>query len=492
MKTNHLLLAAIAALALLVTFNSCKEKEEEFEFPYEEVEILVEDGTVFTSLEELASTHFSKKNVSVNITETPDYSAKSGKPTVDDWSIDGGIKPYTKYYWYLYAEDKNGKSGFSEIRSFYYVPEPHIIDIKNIEGDWAAIIKWEHNDVFEDAQVTMTPNKDCNYDKNPIKIPAGQDSCYISAGTLDNQKYQIYHSWWDEANGKYYDPVIYDFTLTINCNCSGDIIPVSTSAKGIFLNTDGYVADRDFNVYRYGKIGNRIWMLDDLRMKFDDTTLYHTVKLESGLELVLYPEEFYEYYSHQGGLLRYEDIMIPKGFHLAKHEDWLDLEAHFGVEENDNNNNWKGWGMDCQTIYKFIANAGDTNKYDYKMEYHSKTYFSYLTDYYYGKGSHIRDHLIADNEWIDFNDTTKKMNGSHIFNAHPVGIPYITDFEKMTFENPYKGYGVAFNTSSGTGMGCIQRILWSGSDGICTVETNKNWNGNERNAVYSLWRCVKD
>ena len=130
MNTN-IFKSAIAALALFVVFNSCKEKEEEFEFPYEEVEILVEDGTVFTSLEELASTHFSKKDVSVNITETPDYSAKRGKPTVDDWSIDGGIKPYTKYYWYLYAVLGHNRMSVFQKNRFFHSCLPHI-DTNNI------------------------------------------------------------------------------------------------------------------------------------------------------------------------------------------------------------------------------------------------------------------------------------------------------------------------------------------------------------------------
>lgn len=35
-------------------------------------------------------------------------------------------------------------------------------------------------------------------------------------------------------------------------------------------------------------------------------------------------------------------------------------------------------------------------------------------------------YLIADNEWIDINDSTKMLQGrGHItgFNAHPIGIP---------------------------------------------------------------------
>ena len=463
MNTN-IFKTAFATLALLVAFNSCKEKEEEFEFPYEEVEILVEDGTVFTSFDELASTHFSKKDVSIYVTETPDYSATNGKPIVDDWSIDGGIKPYTKYYWYLKAEDKNGKRGFSEIRSFYYIPAPET-DIHNVKGDWAAVVKWGKDDyLLSVSTITLKPDKDCKYDNTPISVPAGQDSCYISAGDLGNQKYQIYHNWWDEANGKYYEPVIYDFELTILYRIGNDTVTSFVTQKGIFLNTDGYVADKEFNVYRYGKIGNRIWMLDDLRIKTHDTTLYHTVKLESGLEIVLY-----DYIPEWE-----QEEIIPKGFHLATEDDWFDLEAHFGVKEKDEENHWEyvyvhgGVGAN-----EFIADAEGVNKNDYEysdFDYHS------IYDWYSGKGSKIRDYLIADNEWKDINDATKKLNGNCIFNAHPAGIPYKTD---KNYENPYIGYGVAFYPN---------RLLWSGCDGICRM----NIVSEKKSIIYMLHRCVKD
>ena len=490
MNTN-LFKTAVAALALLVTFNSCKEKEEEFEFPYGEIELLVEDGRVFTNYDELVNTKFTNVAPEVScvyVTTTPEYNAPSGSWRVDDTSVGGGLMPYTKYYWYLDAKDKNGKSGYSEIRSFYYAPAPKI-EPHNVEGDWAIVLKWEHNDMFEDAQVIMTPNKDCNYDKNPIKVPAGQDSCYISAGTIGNQKYQIYHNWWDEANGKYYEPVVYDFNLTVNCNIDGRIFPISATKKGIFLNTDGYVADSCFNVYRYAKIGNRTWMLDDLRIKLDDTTLYTTVKLESGLELVLYAD--YILLSDAGVLMdnpydswyvkTKNEKMIPKGFHLATDEDWYDLESHFGVEPSDY---WYRFATYYENANKYIVDANNLDKYKYNVYPDSLSIY----DHYSGKGTRIRDHLIADNEWIDFNDSSKKLNGSHIFNAHPAGIPY-KSADNGSIVNPYKGYGVAFCTS-GYRDACRKRILWSGCDGICRMQTCRE--DDKHDIIYSLYRCVKD
>jgi len=474
MKTKSLTLKFVSIALLFATtiFNSCK-KEDKLEFPYDDITLLIEDGAVFTSLDDLENTKFFSGDAWVFVTESPEYNAKSGGRTVDRYRVDGEFKPYTKYYWYLETEKSYIKS---EIRSFYYIPTLKV-DIHNVEGDWAAVVKWEKNDyLLSVPTITLKPDKDCKYDNTPISVPSGQDSCYISAGDLGNQKYQIYHNWWDEANGKYYEPVIYDFELNMLYLIGDDTVSVSTAKKGIFLNTDGYVADKEFNVYRYGKIGNRTWMLDDLRAKIEDTTLYHTVKLESGLEIVLYADSilypWYEYVRRN---------MIPKGFHLATDEDWFDLEAHFGIEEKDGEKHWRNYQVyGGEAANRYIADGDGVNKNIYESDY-----FDYhsIYDWYSGKESKIRDYLIADNEWKDINDATKKLKGSHIFNAHPAGIPYKTD--NVNIKNPYIGYGVIFYPD---------RILWSGCDGICRLHiySKEKKEGEEASIIYRLFRCVKD
>ena len=313
MNTN-IFKTTIAALALLVAFNSCKKEDEDYGrlVTNDELEqlVLMEDGHVVTNLVGLEWQFCDeKKSKSMYGYWMADYYIGTNPNSLERlhyvWdSITEEyvaiLEPYTKYYWKMRLKDSEAMLGGgrhwdssmeyaeTEPRSFYYIPTPQI-RLHNVEGDWATVLKWDNKDVFEDAQVTMTPNKDCNYDKNLIKVPAGQDSCYISAGTLDNQKYQIYHSWWDEAHGKYYEPVIYDYKVTINCNIEGDIVPISASTKGIFLNTDGYVSDSSFNVYRFAKIGNRTWMLDDIRARDERLEYweYCIDTLDSGLEMVL-------------------------------------------------------------------------------------------------------------------------------------------------------------------------------------------------------------
>ena len=172
---------------------------------------------------------------------------------------------------------------------------------------------------------------------------------------------------------------------------------------------------------------------------------------------------------------------IPKGFHLATDEDWYDLESHFGVEPSDY---WYRFANYYEIVNTYIADANNVDKYNYNVYPDSLSIY----DHYSGKGTRIRDHLIADNEWIDFNDSSKKLNGTHIFNAHPAGIPYKSGDNEPVI-NPYKGYGVAYHTSDYQYY-CKKRILWSGCDGICRMQTCRD--NDKHDIMYSLYRCVKD
>ncbi len=489
MNTN-ILKTAIAALALLVAFNSCKEKDEDYGrlVTNEELEqlVLMEDGHVVTSLDGLESQFCDvEKSKSMYGHWMASYYVGTSPNSLERY-YGTNLEPYTKYYWKIRLLDTKKSSGGglqwdssleyaeTEPRSFYYIPTPQI-RLHNVEGDWATVLKWDNKDVFEDAQVTMTPNKDCNYDKNLIKVPAGQDSCYISAGTLDNQKYQIYHSWWDEAHGKYYEPVIYDYKVTINCNIGGDIVPISASTKGIFLNTDGYVSDSSFNVYRFAKIGNRTWMLDDIRARDERLEYweYCIDTLDSGLEMVLYRDKF---------VFERGDMIIPKGFHLATDEDWQDLEAHYGVERADVNS-YSDMGMQWEGS-NYLSDTTNSSYQELKEFY----------NIYVGSETNIRDYLITDNEWRDYKDTTKTLKGTHIFNAHPTGIPtyfwsgYGGDYYYRKTEGG-KGYGTCFLTSTIINDSYVKRILCSGSTGIGRVLYFNHLLGD---IDYYLLRCVKD
>ncbi len=184
---------AIAALALMVTFNSCKKDDDKPSFPAEDIKLLIDDGRVFAKQDSLRDEYFysgEKEGYSdrIAVGTSPD---NLGSISLSD------VEPFTKYYWCVRVRDRKNPNPDeyieSEVRSFYYVTPPQITEIHNVEGDWAAIVKWEQSDYMKATKLTLTPDKDCKYDNTPIDLSAMTDSCYISAGSEFDSKYAVYH-----------------------------------------------------------------------------------------------------------------------------------------------------------------------------------------------------------------------------------------------------------------------------------------------------------
>lgn len=470
MNTN-ILKTTIAALALLVVFNSCKEKEEEFEFPTGDIQLTLEDETVFTSLDDLEKAVFySGKNPDMHSVLYVGISPDSCKSNVSF----NKIKPLAKYYWYVLVRDKKNpdNTAQSEIRTFYYVIAPQITKVYNPEGDWATILKWEHNDCLKEATVTLTPDKECQYDKTPIVVDAKQDSCYISAGGEFDSKYAVYHQWWDDSKAQYYEPVIYGFNVTFDVEIDGRSFSVtSDTVKYIFLDRAKYAADKYFNIYRMGQIGNRTWLLDDLRGI-----------CESSCD-VISPLGFKaRAYSYDA--IKYIDNLIPNGFHLATDDDWQDLEYTYGVEKTDCSNYIKS--DVCEEIINTkitmgfaLRNANWPNLLDdYNKEIND-------TIKYVGKDTGVFKKLISENEWITTDTLENIIKGSNGFNARPYGI--IQADNKIAY---FIGTLSVFFTSTKDptdNYRHIIRYLWSGNQGIVRVYVD----GCVKEIYYML-RCVKD
>lgn len=467
----NLFKSAFAALALLVVFNSCKEKEEEFEFPTGDIQLTIEDETVFTSLDDLEKAVFySGENTDMHSLLYVGISPDSCKSNVSF----NKLKPFEKYYWYVLVRDKKNPDNIakSEIRTFYYVTAPQITKVYNPEGDWATILKWEHNDYLKKATVTLTPDKDCQYDKTPIVVNAAQDSCYISAGGEFDSKYTVYHQWWDDSKAQYYEPVIYNFNVTFEGEIDGHTFTLTNdSVKYIFLDRAKYAADKQFNVYRMGRIGNRTWLLEDLRgIPTYTWTHYLVVTSPLGFKACAYE------YSCSDNLISDKEIdIIPEGCHLATDDDWQDLEYTYGAEKRDINDYYKG---------------------DFVLSYMPLSYVSHLKDYYESLANDttlifvnnnydvsLLEKLISKNEW-KINDTSDIiLNGYGVFNARPYGVPDYYDYEISR-----SGYSVAFLTGT-KGLQEYSRIiryLWSPNHGIGRISIE-----NYRQNLY-IFRCVKD
>ena len=461
---RKILTTALALMALTFTFNSCKEddpepKKKDNEFPYDKVKITETDSMVFSSIDEINNFEFWNENYE-------DIRVKMfvGKyPEPDSLNSYRKLEPNTKYYWCLQTE-RETPGGYiltsekSEIRSFYYVTAPKIT-VHNVEGDWAAVVTWEHNDMLKDATITLTPDKDCEYDKTPIIVSAAQDSCYISAGSEFSKKYAVYHQWWDDSKAQYYEPVIYDFTATFSGEIDGIPYTVATEpVKYIFLDRAVYAADKQFNVYRMGQIGNRTWLLDDLR---GEISIHNIFTSPMGFKTGFYPT------SNEPERFG----VIPEGFHLASDDDWQDLEYTYGIDKQDCNN------------YKEMNTFDISNS---KVE--GETWFDDEkndTIKYVGQNVDITQKLMSKNEWNTIDSSETIIDGWGTFNARPFGWSWSGSGSVKPF---CVGTMVVFLTSTidEERNAAVVRVIWSGNKGI-----ERLWAIDAYRAYY-VYRCVKN
>ena len=465
---------AFAALALLVTFNSCKKDDDKPSFPAEDIKLLIDDGRVFAKQDSLRDEYFysgEKEGYSdrIAVGTSPD---NIGSVSLSD------VEPFTKYYWCVRVRDRKNSNPDeyieSEIRTFYYVTAPQITEIHNVEGDWAAIVKWGQSEYMKAAKLTLTPDKECKYDNIPIDVSAMTDSCYISAGGEFDSKYAVYHQWWDDSKAQYYEPVVYGFNVIYEGEIDGHSFSVtSDTAKYIFLDRAKYAADNYFNVYRMGRIGNRTWLLEDLR-GIPNRYIIPTLTSPLGFKACAYSSNFLmegDDYDERIGI-------IPEGFHLATDDDWQDLEYTYGVEKTDCSNYAKAnmiGEMNIKMSMEWAISCGGTFLENYNKE---------LTDTikYVGKNKGIFKTLISEKEWITTDSL--KIEGSNGFNARPYGSVWSSDGGASRI-----GTLCVFLTSTkdpNDSNRQIIRYLWSDNQGIARVSVTEAYSN-----LY-LYRCVKD
>ncbi|MBO7594969.1 MAG: hypothetical protein J6T12_08365 [Salinivirgaceae bacterium] len=463
----NLFKTTVAALALMATFNSCKKDDDKPSFPTEDIKLQIEDGKVITKQDSLRDKYFysgEKEGYSDYITvgTTPD---NLGSISLSD------VEPFTKYYWCVRVRDRKNPNPNdyiqSEIRTFYYVIAPQITKIHNVEGDWAAIVKWEQSDYMKAAKLTLTPDKECKYDNTPIDLSAMTDSCYISAGGEFDSKYAVYHQWWDDSKAQYYEPVVYGFNVIYEGEIDGhSFSATSDTAKYIFLDRAKYAADNYFNVYRMGQFGNRTWLLEDLRGIPDGFTTIPILTSPLGFKACAYSSSFYNKNERFG--------IIPEGFHLATDDDWQDLEYTYGVEKKDYNNYRK--------IGKDGVLTGHLINYSPEWEWESlrKNYESLANDtiMFVGGKNDILSKLISDGEWRSNDSLDVILQGQDGFNARPYGLGG---------DNGRIGHVAAFLTKTKDSQNdIIIRFLWSANHGIGRISLAEYWDN-----CY-LYRCVKD
>ena len=102
------------------------------------------------------------------------------------------------------------------------------------------------------------------------------------------------------------------------------------------------VQDVEGNVYKTVKIGNQIWLAENLRStKFQDGTDVKTGFI---------PDDKDENLLKYGRLYNWDDVndernICPVGFRVASDDDWKELEKTIGMPEEElDNDGWRGEG----------------------------------------------------------------------------------------------------------------------------------------------------
>ncbi|MBR6250832.1 MAG: hypothetical protein IKR17_06535 [Bacteroidales bacterium] len=325
-----------SALAVMLAASGCKETEDEptpNPIPTVPTTFGLENGAEITNttitLKASGST-VEDENLMVSYV----YYIGTKADDLEETPAEVTLEPYTQYFWCAQAKTVGGEGEMSEIRTFYCVPN-FLLELTsdNGDGEWAAIIRWNKADKFKSVTISATPNHE-GYTLESQTIEGGLDSCYFKTTKPEDDAYT--HTW-DDAKGIYYEPVIYTFNAEAKVQVGDKTFTFTSSIKEILLDKQSCVRDHEFNVYRVQKIGTQTWLADDLRVRTNlngEKLGYESVMLESGAIGILYTPG---YSNGQYFVPLFDGLqeLLPKGYHISTHEDWLKLESFYGVETDD-------------------------------------------------------------------------------------------------------------------------------------------------------------
>ena len=343
MNTKIFKTTVFAALALMATFNSCKEKneKEELQFPSEDIKLY--DNVVFNdTIIDTYHLFMQKTNVS--------YSVELFLGTNTDELIkienlnEINIKPYTQYFWQIKAYNKGEYSTPSPIQTFYCIPKAIQLNADNGTGAPSAILHWtEAGGRFQNKKIKLKSEMVNNNAEMELNVPDG-DTVYVVKQSETQLPYMIQD--YNDEVGQYYEPIVYKFKLSADVQVGDKTFSmISNEINEILLDGDKYVRDHEFNVYRIIKIGKQVWMADDLRcMTYnDDGKNKHFYVPDEGYNQQPRYDEYNEVISNkvdylesniddkETGILylnkNYDafNLLSPKGFHISTIDDWEEL-----------------------------------------------------------------------------------------------------------------------------------------------------------------------
>ena len=438
MRTRFIL---YLAFAVMLAASGCKEDEEPSQIPTVPTTFSIEDGAEITDT--TITLKVSGSTVEDEVLKVSYvYYIGTKADELEETPAEVTLEPYTQYFWCARAETEAGESEMTEIRTFYCVPNLLTLTSDNGDGEWAAIIRWNNADKFKSVTISATPDHE-GYTLESQTIEGGVDSCYFKTTKLEDDAYT--HAW-DDAKGVYYEPVIYTFNVEAKAQVGDKTFTFTSSIKEILLDKQSCVRDHEFNVYRVQRIGTQTWLADDLRVrtKLNGEKLHYDESvLESGaIGVLYYPGYSGEHYYIVHALNELQDV-LPKGYHISTHEDWLKLESFYGVEADDYTNI-----SGCPPEY-------------FRMD---TTYHSYVSDIiekrrkFVGEEQKIGTLLQCGcGVWKKTNETNQSGERT-AFNAMPFG-PY--------FENQNTSYiSAVYFAGYQENDGLYFREIWAYSTGI--------------------------
>lgn len=312
----------ILAASFCLLFNACEKDDHPSPFPSAPDSFYPPNGAVIseTSLKLNASGSIVDSNNSIH------YAYYLGTDTANMNERSEFLKdltPGTKYYWkavpYTWPGDETFFGDESDVYHFY--TQANIQNIESNYADKSIILTWEEPDNCKNIIIAVAPKGDLS-PAYTTSIDAGQESFTIK--NLQNKK-------------------IYSITIYGEIAVADTII--STSKKTVdemALDTTKYARDIDYNIYNLVKIGDQVWMKENLRVsRFNDGTSItyygHEISdrlfkpsdfLEGGSEI----DSLYGYYYQRAIPIR-DPYIAPKGFRLPTLDDFLKLFSFISGED---------------------------------------------------------------------------------------------------------------------------------------------------------------
>ncbi|MCQ2376145.1 MAG: hypothetical protein MJ069_09655 [Salinivirgaceae bacterium] len=427
MKTKKLLtIAAMACVAL--NFTSCKD--EEFDLSFEncvkEISANIEDGYVTKSnyLYKSGLVDISlKNNMKDNVKSDYNVFIGTSKDSMEEMLSYYELKPLTEYtliYIPYIIHNVDTVFGDKKELKIYFIPDYDLLLTADYgDGEIAANIKWELKYSYYDKNLKKDITSSCDsltitemsaflsttfdtvYKREKVIIPKEEKTCYIKqGGTYNNPDFPAYNYkyWRDGKTIMRYEPIIYRVYVNIDFKVGDKALSANNTINTIFLDKQQCVCDKDLNIYRISKFGNKIWTVDNYIGVYNrsNTNLLNIVSPFWGDNecLLLCDNEFND---------------NIEGYHIATNKDWEDLESFLGIE----------FPSDSIPFISDNLFSGDSS----------------MNKYFSTKGAW--NELLSLCGWNDVNGDPLMYQGA--FNALPIGI-YVSDKIGVMYANSVDSY----------------------------------------------------